>query len=96
MNVILYRSFSLAAHFLLVALIRRQSSADSRDRSDEWRQSLVRCHPRQCSEVARKPPGSQVSIKIVRDGKDQTLTVQLGESPPQSPSQAQARESDEN
>ena len=46
--------------------------------------------------VARKPPGSQVSIKIVRDGKDQTLTVQLGELPPQSPSQAQARESDEN
>ena len=46
--------------------------------------------------VARKPPGSQVSIKIVRDGKDQTLTVQLGELPPQSPSQAQAPESDEN
>src|ERR1700736_2792506 len=46
--------------------------------------------------VARKPPGSQVGIKIVRDGKDQTLTVQLGELPPQRPLQAQAPESDEN
>jgi Do/DeqQ family serine protease len=46
--------------------------------------------------VARKPPGSQVSIRIVRDGKDQTLTVQLGELPPQSPLQAEAPESEEN
>jgi serine protease Do len=46
--------------------------------------------------VARKPPGSQVSMKIVRDGKEQTLTVQLGELPPQSPLQAQASEADEN
>jgi serine protease Do len=46
--------------------------------------------------VAQKPPGSQVSMKIVRDGKEQTQTVQLGELPPQSPLQAQAPGSDEN
>ena len=46
--------------------------------------------------VAQKPPGSQVSMKIVRNGKEQTLTVQLGELPPQSALQAQDPESDEN
>jgi serine protease Do len=46
--------------------------------------------------AARKQPGSRVSIKIVRGGKDQTLTVQLGELPPQSALQAQDPESDEN
>jgi serine protease Do len=29
--------------------------------------------------VAEKPPGSRVSMKIVREGKEQTLTAQLGE-----------------
>ena len=37
--------------------------------------------------VAEKPPGSRVSMKIVRDGKEQTLTVQLGELPAQLASQ---------
>jgi serine protease Do len=45
--------------------------------------------------VAEKPPGSQVSMKIVRGGKDQTLTVQLGELPPQTQLQPQAPESDQ-
>jgi serine protease Do len=31
--------------------------------------------------VAEKPPGSQVKMKILRDGKEQTITVQLGELP---------------
>src|SRR3984893_228815 len=46
--------------------------------------------------VAQKPPGSQVSMKIVRDGKEQTQTVQLGELPPQSALQAHDPEADEN
>ncbi len=33
--------------------------------------------------IAEKPPGSRVSMKIVRDGKEQALTVQLGELPAQ-------------
>jgi len=37
--------------------------------------------------IAEKPPGSRVSMKIVRDGKEQTLTVQLGELPTQMASQ---------
>src|SRR3982074_1931117 len=37
--------------------------------------------------IAEKPPGSQVTMKIVRDGKEQTLTVQLGELPTQIASQ---------
>ena len=37
--------------------------------------------------VAEKPPGSRVSMKIVRDGKEQTITVQLGELPTQIASQ---------
>src|SRR3982075_916106 len=37
--------------------------------------------------VAEKPPGSRVTMKIVRDGKEQTLTVQLGELPTQMASQ---------
>jgi serine protease Do len=37
--------------------------------------------------VAEKPPGSQVGLKIIRDGKEQTLSVQLGEMPPQTVSQ---------
>jgi serine protease Do len=37
--------------------------------------------------VAEKPPGSRVTMKIVRDGKEQTLTVQLGELPTQIASQ---------
>jgi serine protease Do len=37
--------------------------------------------------VAEKPPGSRVSMKIVREGKEQTLTAQLGELPAQIASQ---------
>jgi serine protease Do len=37
--------------------------------------------------IAEKPPGSKVTIKIVRDGREQTVTVQLGESPTQLASQ---------
>jgi serine protease Do len=37
--------------------------------------------------VAEKLPGSRVTMKIVRDGKEQTLTVQLGELPTQMASQ---------
>src|SRR6195256_4081109 len=37
--------------------------------------------------VAEKPPGSRVTMKIVRDGKAQTLTVKLGELPTQMASQ---------
>jgi serine protease Do len=37
--------------------------------------------------VAEKSPGSRVSIKIVREGKEQTLTAQLGELPAQLASQ---------
>jgi serine protease Do len=37
--------------------------------------------------VAEKPPGSRVSMKIVREGKQQTLTAQLGELPAQIASQ---------
>ncbi|HZC35766.1 MAG TPA: Do family serine endopeptidase, partial [Chthoniobacterales bacterium] len=33
--------------------------------------------------VAEKPPGSQVSLKVIREGKEQTLSLQLGEMPPQ-------------
>ncbi len=29
--------------------------------------------------VAEKPPGSEVSVKVFRDGKQQTFTVELGE-----------------
>jgi serine protease Do len=31
--------------------------------------------------VAEKPPGSNVSVKVFRDGKQQTFTVELGELP---------------
>ena len=31
--------------------------------------------------VAEKPPGSKVSVKVFRDGKQQTFTVELGELP---------------
>src|ERR1700730_3890789 len=37
--------------------------------------------------IAEKPPGSQVTMKIVRDGREQTLTAQLGELPAQIASQ---------
>lgn len=48
--------------------------------------------------VAERSPGSQISLKIVRDGKEQTLTVQLGELPPQivsQPAESQSKESSE-
>src|SRR3981081_2448238 len=45
--------------------------------------------------VAEKPPGSQVSMKIDRGGTAHTLTVQLGELPPQTQLQPQAPESDQ-
>jgi S1-C subfamily serine protease len=31
--------------------------------------------------VSEKPPGSKVSVKVFRDGKQQTFTVELGALP---------------
>jgi Do/DeqQ family serine protease len=37
--------------------------------------------------VAEKPPGSEVKMKVIRGGQEQTLTAKLGELPPQLASQ---------